>query len=255
MAIGRKDSSDNDGATQPGDGASTQRLRAAENVQAVSRRGVLWRAGLATAGGIGALSLLDAQSADAVAHNFVLESANTAAATTTLTAAADVQQFLVIDGSPMGTTDTTMIVKGANGNTALSVHTGAGPSGTVGLALGVSADGGSSAISASSGSATALSASSTSGTAVKASSTSGTALSVLGRAHFSRSGSASVSQGSKTKTVTVSGMKSTSLVLVTLQSSITGVYVAAAVPATGKFTVHLNKSTPAAAKFAWFVLN
>ena len=266
MTIGRKKASSSDDLNALSDGSATQRLRESENAIAVSRRGVLWRAGLATAGGIGALSLLDAPDAEAVNGTFTLGVANTANAQTTLTAVADVSTgLLVIDGSGMGVTDTTMIVHGPTGGQGLRVDTGAGPSGTVGIALNVSAAGGSTAVQAGSGSATALAGSSTSGvgvagnstsgTGVKATSTNGTALSVTGKAHFSRSGAAAVAQGTKTKTVNVSGMKASSLVLVTLQSSITGVYVTAAVPASGKFTVHLNKNTPADAKFAWFVLN
>jgi hypothetical protein len=267
MTIGRKSASSTDDLNTLNDGSATQRLRDSENAAGVSRRGVLWRTGLATAGGIGALSLIDAPPAEAAVNgNFVLATGNSANATTTLTAAADLPNgLLVIDGAPMGVTDTTMVVHGPVGGRGLVVDTGAGPSGTVGLALNVSAAGGSTAVQASSGSATAVAGSSasgvgvagasTSGTGVKASSTSGTALSVVGKAKFSRSGSASVGQGGKSKTVTVPGMKSTSLVLATLQTSVTGVYIAAAVPASGKFTVHLNKNTPAAAKFAWFVLN
>jgi hypothetical protein len=257
MAIGRKNPSEHEDAIASGDGSATLRLREAENATAVSRRGVLWRAGLATAAGAAALTALDERRADAATGgNFILGQSNNASTPTTLTPTADLQPMMKFDGSAMGATDTTVEIEGpSNGGNALSVHQGAGPSGTVGLAVGVSADGGSSAIAASSGSATAISGSSTSGTGVKASSTSGTALSVSGKAHFSRSGAATVSQGTTTKTVNVSGMQSTSLVLATLQTSITGVYVAAAVPASGKFTVHLNKATPAAAKFAWFVLN
>jgi hypothetical protein len=84
---------------------------------------------------------------------------------------------------------------------------------------------------------------------------SGTALNVNGKVHFSRSGAASVAQGDKTKTVNVAGMKATSLVLVTLQVSVSGLYVAAAVPALGKFTVHLNKAAPTSMRFAWFALS
>jgi hypothetical protein len=241
------------------DGSTTQRLRDTENAAVMSRRGLLWRAGLATAAGFAARSILDvpaAQAAETVNGNFVLATGNSANAQTTLTAATTVQQFLVIDGSPMGATDTTMVIAGpSNGGKALQVNQGAGPSGTVGLALGISAAGGSSGLSASSGSGVGVSGSSGSGTGVVASSTSGTALSVQGKAHFSRSGSSSVAQGSKTKTVNVSGMTASSLVLVTLQTSVSGVYVTAAVPGSGKFTVHLNKNTPAATKFAWFVLN
>jgi hypothetical protein len=50
-------------------------------------------------------------------------------------------------------------------------------------------------------------------------------------------------------------MTSESLVLVTLQSARSGVHVLGAVPADGKFTVHLSKKAPRLTKFAWFVVN
>jgi len=48
-----------------------------------------------------------------------------------------------------------------------------------------------------------------------------------------------------------------SLVLVTLQQNLPGIYVASAVPntAAGSFAVHLNKATPKAARVAWFIVN
>lgn len=298
-----------DDITLSRDGAATMRLRELEKEAVVSRRGVLWRAGLATAGGVAALTALDEQRAQAdTGGNFILGQTNNASNPTILVpyTATSSNPLMQIDGGAMNATATSLIVKGPAGGAGLVVDGfssgtnttvstiglaiwGNGTGGTgaaAGTARGVVGSSGSNngvegdstsgtgvwghsssgagvlgqstsntGVSGSSTSGAGVSGSSSSGTGVNASSTSGTALSVTGKVHFSRSGSASVSQGSKTKTVNVSGMKSTSLVLVTLQSSITGVYVAAATPAIGKFTVHLNKSTPAAAKFAWFVLS
>jgi hypothetical protein len=67
--------------------------------------------------------------------------------------------------------------------------------------------------------------------------------------------SATVPKGQSSETVSVSGMTSESLVLVTLQSARSGVHVLGAVPADGKFTVHLSKKAPRLTKFAWFVVN
>jgi hypothetical protein len=67
--------------------------------------------------------------------------------------------------------------------------------------------------------------------------------------------SASVPKGQSSETVTVSGMTSDSLVLVTLQSARSGVHVLGAVPAHGEFTVHLSKKAPRATRFAWYVVN
>ena len=73
--------------------------------------------------------------------------------------------------------------------------------------------------------------------------------------HNSRSGSANVTKGQSTQTVSVAGMRPDSLVLVTLLAVRPGVYVQAAVPGAGGFTVHLNKKAPRATKFAWIVLD
>lgn len=82
-----------------------------------------------------------------------------------------------------------------------------------------------------------------------------TALRVQGKAAFSRSGRAAVGAGQSSKVVTMAGVTSASLVLVTLRTRRSGVYVAAAVPATGKFTVYLNKAVTAATYFAYLVLD
>ncbi len=82
-----------------------------------------------------------------------------------------------------------------------------------------------------------------------------TALRVQGKAVFSRSGRAAVSAGQSSKVVTMAGVTSSSLVLVTLRTRRSGVYVAAAVPAAGKFTVYLNKAVTATTYFAYLVLD
>ena len=43
--------------------------------------------------------------------------------------------------------------------------------------------------------------------------------------------------------------------IVTLQTYRSGVYVAAAVPTAGKFTVYLNKTVTGTTYFAWFIIN
>ena len=70
-----------------------------------------------------------------------------------------------------------------------------------------------------------------------------------------RSGRAAVSKGKSSHAVTVSGLTSSNLVIATLQTHRTGVYVAAAVPTTGRFTLYLNKAVTATTYFAWVVLN
>jgi hypothetical protein len=84
---------------------------------------------------------------------------------------------------------------------------------------------------------------------------SATALRVQGKAVFSRSGRTYVGANRSYRVVTMAGVTTSSLVLVTLQTRRTGVYVAAAVPAAGKFTVYLNKAVTASTYFAYMVLN
>jgi hypothetical protein len=83
----------------------------------------------------------------------------------------------------------------------------------------------------------------------------GYALQVNGRAKFSRSGRAAVSKGKSGRIVTIAGLTSSNLVIATLQTRRTGVYILAAVPTTGKFTLYLNRAVTATTYFAWLVLN
>ena len=88
-----------------------------------------------------------------------------------------------------------------------------------------------------------------------AASTSQVALSVSGRAKFSRSGRVSVAAGAATKAVTMTGVTTSSYVIATLQTSRAGVYVAAVVPAAGKFTIYLNKAVTATTVVGYLVIN
>lgn len=241
------------------DGEATQRLREVENQAMVSRRGVLWRAGLATAAGVGVVAALDGQQAQAVTGgNFILGNANSAANTTSLSAPVTAtlsSQLMNLDGTNV--TVTTLFVQGPNGGTGVTAQsTGTALSGSSSGGTGVNGSSSSgSGVNGSSTSGSGVSGSSSTGAGVHATSTgSGPALQVNGKTHFSRSGAASVAQGSATKTVTVAGMTASSLVLVTLQVSVSGLYIAGAVPGSGKFTVHLNKAAPTATRFAWFAL-
>ena len=262
MTVLRKDSQEPE--TQLNDGAATMRLRELEKDTTVSRRHALWRAGAITAAGVGVLSALDQQRADAAnGGNFILGQSNSATNVTTLTGAAG-PQLLALDGSSMSATTSTLIVTSPTGGAGVfsrgnstSTTTGLAISGVGnGTAMGVAGSSGSNTgVAGTSNSGTGVKGSSTSGTGVSAVSTSGTALAVSGKATFSNSGSGFVRLGRKSKTVKVSGMTAKSLVLVTLQSPISRLYVTSAKPALGGFTVHLNRKTPAKAKFAWFVLN
>jgi len=96
------------------------------------------------------------------------------------------------------------------------------------------------------------------GVGVVAASPKGTALSVTGKAKFNRSGIVSISSPATTATVTVpGGLSAAALVLALMQNSVSGVWVANAVPntSTGKVTINLNQAPSSSAKVAWFVLN
>lgn len=343
MAIRRNGADDAEQPTRSGDGTASVRLRDVEGAAVVSRRGVLWKTGLATVAGAAALTALDERRAEAATGgNFVLGENNSAGATTELSGTAN--PVMQVDGSGLNATGTTLVVNGPSGGAGLYVS-GASTTSTTGLAIngsgtgtatgvyggsgsGTGVSGGSSSgtgVNGSSSSGTGVNGSSTSGTGVTGSSTSGvgvngtsnsntavngtstggtavngtstsgagvrgtshsatgvagtsvtsngvsgtstsgtgvyaksttgSALWVTGKVHFSRSGSSSVSAGHWSKSVSVSGMTSSSLVLVTLQSNYSGVYVQSAVPASGKFTVHLGKKAPHTTHFAWFVIN
>jgi hypothetical protein len=93
------------------------------------------------------------------------------------------------------------------------------------------------------------------GTGVWARSTNGTALNVTGKATFSRSGVVTVAEGTSSKTVTLAGVTTSSMVLATAQQS-KATHVKAAVPGAGSFTIRLTAKAPVGGlKVAFFVLN
>jgi hypothetical protein len=69
------------------------------------------------------------------------------------------------------------------------------------------------------------------------------------------SGRASIARLKASRTVVLTGVTTSSMVLATLQTRRTGVYVAAAVSANGRFTIYLNKAVSASTLVAYFVLN
>ncbi len=89
------------------------------------------------------------------------------------------------------------------------------------------------------------------------------ALDVQGTATFDRSGVDSIAYPAKSAVVTVPGaaLSATSAAFAVLQSHLTGVFVASAVPTVGTNTLtgYLNRApgsanAPRTAAFAWFVL-
>jgi len=99
----------------------------------------------------------------------------------------------------------------------------------------------------------------TTGTGVAASSSSGTALAVAGKAHFSRSGTATVTAGHKSVTVTVpGGLTGTPLCFANLRSYRSGIGVAAVrsnYPSAGKIRIYLTRVVSSATSVAWMVMD
>ena len=96
----------------------------------------------------------------------------------------------------------------------------------------------------------------TSGVGVDASAAaSGYALRASGRVKFSRSGRFAISAGHSSRTITYAGVTTTSLIIATLQTRHSGLYILAAVPGSGKFTVYLNKSVSSSTNVAYFIIN
>jgi len=94
------------------------------------------------------------------------------------------------------------------------------------------------------------------GTAVRAESPSGLAIDVRGTAKFSLSGLATISKGQATKTISTS-IREVSLVLATVQGEVDGVWVQSVKRevANKRIIIHLNKPAPAELKVGWFVVN
>jgi hypothetical protein len=83
----------------------------------------------------------------------------------------------------------------------------------------------------------------------------GTALSVTGKAVFSRSGMVTIPAGATSRTVTLAGVTTASMVMALSQQNST-VFVRAATAAAGSFTIRLSAAAPAGGlKVAYFVLN
>lgn len=97
--------------------------------------------------------------------------------------------------------------------------------------------------------------SSPNGVGVHAESTNGLALRVQGKTKFSTSGITSVASGQRTATISVAGLTTSDMVLATIQRAESGVFIEAAQPSTGSFTITLSKVPSAPLPVAWFVLS
>ena len=81
------------------------------------------------------------------------------------------------------------------------------------------------------------------------------ALNVVGKAHFSRSGKASIGKTRSSVNVSVPGASAASMVLVTLQANKIGLYIKGAVASADKITIYLSKKPRTTVKVAYLVLD
>jgi hypothetical protein len=93
------------------------------------------------------------------------------------------------------------------------------------------------------------------GVLARAQATTQVALRVLGKTQFSRSARTSIAAGASSKKVTMTGVTTSSYIIATLQTNRAGVYVQSVVPATGYFTIHLNKTVSATTYVGYLVIN
>lgn len=93
------------------------------------------------------------------------------------------------------------------------------------------------------------------GVYARAGTTSQTALQVVGKVKFSRSGRTSIGSSSQTKTISMTGVTTSSYIIATMQTSVSGVYVRAVVPASGSFKIVLSKSPGKTVVVGYLVIN
>jgi hypothetical protein len=82
-----------------------------------------------------------------------------------------------------------------------------------------------------------------------------TALQVTGRVKLSRSGRVSVGSTSSSRKVTMVGVSTSSYVVATMQTNVSGLYVRAVVPTTGSFTIYLSKAPGKTVYVGYVVVN
>ena len=83
----------------------------------------------------------------------------------------------------------------------------------------------------------------------------GTALYVDGKARFRRSGRTSVTARHSSVKITLAGVTTASYIIATPQTNRAGVFVQAVVPATGSFTIYLNKVVSGTTYVGYLVIN
>jgi hypothetical protein len=93
------------------------------------------------------------------------------------------------------------------------------------------------------------------GVLAQAETTNLTALYVAGKAHFTRSGVATVKSGKASVVVSLPGVVAGSMILAVIRQNKASRWVRAAVAASGSFTIYLNSSVTTATAVNWFVLD
>jgi hypothetical protein len=81
------------------------------------------------------------------------------------------------------------------------------------------------------------------------------ALAVSGKLKLSRSGRVSIGATSSSRKITMAGVTTSSYVIATVQTSVTGLYVRAVVPTTGAFTIYLSKAPGKTVYVGFVVIN
>ena len=93
------------------------------------------------------------------------------------------------------------------------------------------------------------------GVLASAATTAQIALAVSGKLKLSRSGRVSIGSTSSSRKVTMAGVTSSSYVIATVQTSVSGLYVRAVVPTTGFFTIYLSKAPGKTVYVGYVVVN
>jgi hypothetical protein len=93
------------------------------------------------------------------------------------------------------------------------------------------------------------------GVYARAGTTAQTALQVVGKVRFSRSARVSFTSSQTSKRVNMTGVTSSSYVVATMQTNVSGLYVRAVVCASGYFTIYLSKSGGKTVWVGYMVIN
>lgn len=93
------------------------------------------------------------------------------------------------------------------------------------------------------------------GVYARAETTAQTALQVVGKARFSRSGRTSLGSTATSRKITMAGVTSSSYVIATMQTNVSGLYVRAVACTTGSFTIYLSKAPGKTVHVGYLVIN